>query len=134
MEARFESQSSQCSICDGQSGTGVYFTPLGGRTAHYRSQFHKDTVLSQRKITKKIMAYNSELANRLSALVDTRPRAHPSSCGPTMGTVYLSRGLRSCGVALTIHSHLAQRLKAEYNYTSTPSLGIHGLFSGEFHH
>jgi hypothetical protein len=32
-----------------------------------------------------------------------------------MGTGYLSRGL-----ALTIHPHLAPRLKKEYNYNSTP--------------
>jgi len=62
-EARLESQRSQCSIFDGQSDTGVYSTSFGGRTAHFRSQFHKDRVLFQSKITKKVMKYNSELAS-----------------------------------------------------------------------
>jgi hypothetical protein len=31
-------------------------------------------------------------------------------------------------VALTTHPHLAPRLKKEYSYTSTPGLGLHGLF------
>ena len=37
------------------------------------------------------------------------------------------------GVALTTHLHIAPRLKKEYNYTSTPSLGLHGLLYGEFY-
>jgi len=32
---------------------------------------------------------------------------------------------------LTTHSHLVPRLKKEYSYTSTPLLGLHGLFYGE---
>jgi len=35
------------------------------------------------------------------------------------------------GVTLTTHLHLAPRLKKEYSYTSTPPLGLHGLFLGE---
>jgi len=63
MEARFESQSSQCSIFDGQSSTWVSSITLGGRTALYRPQSHKDTVLSQRKVTKNVMKYKSELVS-----------------------------------------------------------------------
>jgi hypothetical protein len=29
--------------------------------------------------------------------------------------------------------HLAPKLKKEYSYTSTPPLGLHGLFYGEFY-
>ena len=32
------------------------------------------------------------------------------------------------GVALTTHLHLALRLKKEQSYTSSPLLGLHGLF------
>jgi hypothetical protein len=32
------------------------------------------------------------------------------------------------GMALTTHPHLALRLKEEQSYTSTPPLGLHGLF------
>jgi hypothetical protein len=32
------------------------------------------------------------------------------------------------GVALTTHTHTVPMLKKEYNYTSTPSLRLHGLF------
>ena len=45
-----------------------------------------------------------------------------------MGTVSLSRGSIGGGVALTTHYSLAPRLKKEYSYTSTPPLGLHGLF------
>jgi len=31
-------------------------------------------------------------------------------------------------VALTTHAHPAPRLKKEKNYTSTPPLGLHGMF------
>ena len=36
-------------------------------------------------------------------------------------------------MALTTHSHLAPRLKKELTYTSTPTLGLRGLFYGDFH-
>jgi hypothetical protein len=55
---------------------------------------------------------------------------HPSSptLGPTQpfnttGTWFLPRG-----VALTTHPHLVPRLRKEESYTSTPRLGLHGLF------
>jgi hypothetical protein len=35
------------------------------------------------------------------------------------------------GMALTTNPHLALRFKKEYNYTSTPTLGLHGMFLGE---
>jgi len=58
--------------------------------------------------------------------VQTGLEAHPASC--TKNTASLSRGLSGRGVALTIHSHLAQILKKEYSYTSTPPLGLRALF------
>jgi len=36
-------------------------------------------------------------------------------------------------VALTTHPNLAPRLKKQYSYTSTPTLGFHGLFWGEIY-
>jgi len=36
-------------------------------------------------------------------------------------------------MALTTHPHLAPRLKEEESHTSTPSLGLHGLFYGDFY-
>ena len=45
-----------------------------------------------------------------------------------MGTVPLSWGHIGWKVALAIHQTLAQRLKKEYSYTSTPPLGRHDLF------
>jgi hypothetical protein len=36
-------------------------------------------------------------------------------------------------VALTTHPHLAPRLKKEWSYTSTPSVGLGGLFLGELY-
>ena len=38
------------------------------------------------------------------------------------------RGKLARGVALTTHPHLAPMLKKEYSYTSTPTLGLRGLF------
>ena len=37
------------------------------------------------------------------------------------------------GVALTTHPHLSPRLKKEHSYTSTPPLGLRGLFWCEFY-
>ena len=37
----------------------------------------------------------------------------------------------SWGMALTTHPYPALRLKKEQSYTSTPSLGPHGLFYSE---
>ena len=52
--------------------------------------------------------------------VQTGPGAHPASC---KWVPDLSRG-----VALTTHPHPAPRFKEEYSYTSTPPLGLLGLF------
>ena len=45
----------------------------------------------------------------------------------------LSRGQSGRGLALTTHRHLAQRLKREQSYTSTPPLGLRDLFQGELY-
>jgi hypothetical protein len=39
----------------------------------------------------------------------------------------IKRGWRR-GLALTTSTHIVPRLKKEYNYTSTPPLGLHSLF------
>ena len=36
-------------------------------------------------------------------------------------------------MTLTIHPHLAPRLKKEYSYTSTPNLDLCGLLQGELY-
>jgi hypothetical protein len=63
---------------------------------------------------------------RFSAPIQTHPGVHPASY--TVGTGSLSQGLSSQGVTLTTHPHLMPRLKKEYSCTSTPPLGLHGLF------
>ena len=63
-----------------------------------------------------------------------RDFTHPSrpAEGPTQPSIQwvsgISRGLSGRGVALTIHSSLALRLKKEYSDTSTSLLGFRGLF------
>jgi len=59
-----------------------------------------------------------------------RPWGHPAPF--TTGTGSLFQGLKGRGVALTNQPHLAPKLKKEYSYTSTPPLGLRGLFYGEF--
>jgi hypothetical protein len=66
---------------------------------------------------------------KISAPVQTGLGVYPASC--TMGTGSLSQGQSDQDVALTAHPHLAPRIKKEYSYTSTPCLGVHGLFEGE---
>jgi hypothetical protein len=51
---------------------------------------------------------------------------HRASC--TMRTGSLSRRYSCQVVPLTTHLHLAPRLKKEWSYTSTPPLGLRGLF------
>ena len=63
---------------------------------------------------------------RFSAPVQTGPGAHLASC--TMGTGSSTGVKCSRGVALTTNPRLARRLKKEYSYTSTPHLGLRGLF------
>jgi hypothetical protein len=55
-----------------------------------------------------------------SALGPTKP--------PAQWVLGHSRAESGQGVALTTHPHLEPRLKKEYSYTSTPPLGLHGLF------
>ena len=62
---------------------------------------------------------------RFSAPVQTGPWAYPASY--TMGTGSFL-GVKRQGVAFTTHPHLAPRLKKEQSYTSTPPLGLRGLF------
>jgi len=68
---------------------------------------------------------------RFSAPVQTGPEAYPPSC--TMGTGSLPRGWSDWGVALIMHPHLAPKLKEEYSYTLTPSLGLHGRLYGDIY-
>jgi len=70
------------------------------------------------------------VGTRFSAFVLTSPGAHPASC--TMGTGSFL-GVKQQGMALTTHPHLAPRLKKEWSYTSTPSLGLCGLFYSELY-
>ena len=65
-----------------------------------------------------------------SAPVHTGPEAHPASCTVVPG---LSRGLSGRGVALTTLPHLVPRWRIECSYTSTPPLGLRGLFWGELY-
>jgi hypothetical protein len=62
---------------------------------------------------------------RFSAPVQTGPGAHPASC--TMGTGSFP-GVKRPGPGTDHTTHLAPRLKEEYSYTSTPPLGLCGLF------
>ena len=62
---------------------------------------------------------------RFSAHVQTGPGAHPAS--DTMGTGSFPRVKRP-GSGVDHPPHLAPRLKKEYSYTSTPPLGLRGLF------
>jgi hypothetical protein len=62
----------------------------------------------------------------LSAPVKTGPGARPASY--TVHTKSLARGQSGRGAALTTHPHLMSSLKKEWSYTSTPRVGLHGLF------
>ena len=44
----------------------------------------------------------------------------------------LARGQNGRGVALTIHPHLAPRLKYDWSYTPAPPLDLYGLLQDEF--
>ena len=65
---------------------------------------------------------------RLSTPVQTGPGAHPVSytigAGSFPGVKWLGRGVDH-------PPHVAPRSKKEYNYTSTPPLGLHGLLYSE---
>jgi len=68
---------------------------------------------------------------RLSAPVQTGPRAHPASY--RMNTGYFP-GVKRPGHGVDHPPHIAPRLKNWYSHTSTLPLGFHGLFSGEPSH
>ena len=53
------------------------------------------------------------------------PGAHPPF--NIMGTGFL-KGVKRPGRGVDHSPHLASRLKKEYSYTSTPPLGLRGLF------
>jgi hypothetical protein len=57
----------------------------------------------------------------------SRPALEPTQ-PPTQWAPSLSRGQSDRSVAVTNHPHLAPRLKKDYSYTSTPTLGFRGLF------
>jgi hypothetical protein len=61
---------------------------------------------------------------RFSAPVQTCPGAHPASY--TTGTGSFP-GVKPPGRSVDHSPHLVPRLRKEYSYTSTPSLGIWGL-------
>ena len=63
-----------------------------------------------------------------SALVQTGPGAHPASY--TLGTGSFS-GVKRPGRRIHQPPHIAQRLKKEESYNSTPHPGFRGLFWGE---
>ena len=65
---------------------------------------------------------------RFSAPVQTGPGAHPAFY--SMGTGSFP-GLKRLRRGVDHPSHLALRLKKEYSYTSSPSLGLQGLVSVE---
>jgi hypothetical protein len=62
---------------------------------------------------------------RFSAPVQTGPGAHPASCTMGNGTF---PGVKRPGRGVDYLPHPAPSLKKEYSYTSTPPLGLHGLF------
>ena len=57
-----------------------------------------------------------------------RPTQPPIQCVPG-----LSRRQSGRGVALTTHPDLAQRLKKEWSFTSTPPTGLRGVFQGKLY-
>jgi len=62
---------------------------------------------------------------RFSAPVQTGPGAHPTSY--TLGTGSF-RGVKRPGRGADHPPYLVPRLKKKWNYISTPSLGLRGLF------
>ena len=62
---------------------------------------------------------------KFSPPVQAGPGAHPASY--TMGTGSFL-GVKRSGRGFDHLPHLAPRLKKEYSYTSTPPLGLRGLF------
>ena len=62
---------------------------------------------------------------KFSVPTQTGPGAY--SAFSTMGTRSLCQGYSGQGMALTIHPHLALRLKKESSYNSMPPLDLHRL-------
>ena len=62
---------------------------------------------------------------RFSASVQTGPGFYPAYY--TMGTGYFP-GVKRLGLGVDHPPHLAPRFMKKYSYTTTPSLGLHGLF------
>ena len=67
---------------------------------------------------------------RISAPLQTGPEAYLAFY--TMGTGFFP-GVKQPGRGVDHPPHLAPRLKKEHSYTSTPCLGIRGLFQGELY-
>jgi len=65
---------------------------------------------------------------RFSSPVLTGPGVHPAS--HTVDTASFP-GVKRSGRGVNHQPHLAPRLKKEYGYTSSPHLGLRGLFLGE---
>jgi len=65
------------------------------------------------------------VGSRLSASFHTGTGARPAS--HTMGTGAFP-GVRRLGRGIDYPPHLEPKLKKEYSYTSTHSLGLRGLF------
>jgi len=61
---------------------------------------------------------------RFSATVQTGPGAHPASYTMSTGSF---PGVKRPKRGVNRPIYLAPRLKKELSYTSTPSLGLHGL-------
>ena len=68
---------------------------------------------------------------RFSAPVQTGPGAHPVSY--TMGTGFLSPGVKRPGRDVDHPLHLAPKLKEYYSYTTTPPLGFSCLLYGDLY-
>ena len=77
-----------------------------------------------------VMRVKEELLCSSSFTLITGPGAHPASY--TTGTGSFP-GVSGRSVAMTTNPHLAPRLKEEQSYTSTPPLGLRGLFWGELY-
>jgi len=67
----------------------------------------------------------SRWGTRFSAIVQTGPGAHPATY--TMGTGSFP-GVQRPGCGVDHPPHLGPRLKKELRYTSTPTMGLRGLF------
>ena len=67
---------------------------------------------------------------RYSTPVQNDPGAYPASYTMGMGSF---PGAKRPGCGIDHPPHLAQILKKEYSYTSTPLMGLRGLFQGDLY-